>query len=123
MKHTPHTFKVGGKATHTIHTDSHAGYITHISPNGKTVYFGRAEAKLLNGPMSGEPDALNFSPGGFVGHTSGTQRWEVAAEPAGGYTTRFSLRGNGRWKIAGGSAHSPGNTLRPGHSPHYDFNF
>lgn len=120
---TPHAFKVGDKATHTLHTDSHAGYIISVSPNGKTVIFGRAEAKLLNGANSGEPDALGFSPGGFVGHTSGTQRWEVASEPMASYRTKFSLRGNGRWKVAGGGTYSPGDTLSPGHHPHYDFNF
>jgi hypothetical protein len=119
----PHAFKVGDKATHTIHTDSHAGYILHVSPNGKTVIFGRSEAKLLNGANSGEHDALEFSPGGFVGHTSGEQRWDIATEPMAGYRDKFTLRSNGRWKIAGGGTYSPGNTLRPGHHPHYDFNF
>lgn len=120
----PHLFKVGDKATHTVHTDSHAGYIVHVSPNGKTVLFVRANAKLLNGSQSGEPDALKFSPGGFVGHTSGEQRWEIAAEPMpGGHREKFSLRSNGHWKIAGGGTYSPGNVIRPGHHPYYDFNF
>lgn len=120
----PHTFKVGDKATHTIYTDSRAGYITHVSPNGKTVLFVEAEATLLNGPKSGEPDALGFSPGGFCGHTSGTQRWQIGDKPIEGRKSiKFSLRGNGRWKIAGGSATSPGDVLRPGHSHHYDYNF
>ena len=119
----PHLFKVGDKATHTVHTDSHAGYILHVSPSGKTVLFGRAEAKLLNGANSGEPDALEFSRGGFVGHTSGTQRWEIAAEPMEGYRDKFTLRSDGRWKIAGGGTYTPGNTLNAGHHPHYDFNF
>ncbi len=118
-----HLFKVGDKATHTTHTDSHAGYITYVSPNGKTVTFARAEAKLLNGPDSGEPDALTFSPGGFVGHTSGTQRWEVAPAPREGGGTKFTLRSTGRWKVSGGGTHTPGNTLTPGHHPHYDYNF
>ena len=122
-KPSPPTFKVGDKATHTTYTDSSAGYIVHVSPNGKTVLFARAEAKLLNGINSGEPDALEFSPGGFVGHTSGTQRWEVAAEPNAGHRDKFTLRSNGRWVISGGGTYSPGNTLSPGHHPHYDFNF
>ena len=120
---TPHLFKVGDKATHTVHTDSHAGYIVHVSPNGKTVLFARAEATLLNGPNSGEPDALHVSPGGFAGHTSGTQRWKVADKPMEGRRDKFTLRGTGRWKIAGHSTRSPGNTLTAGHYPHYDFNF
>lgn len=119
---TPH-FKVGDKATHTLHTDSHAGYIVSVSPNGKTVIFARAEAKLLNGANSGAPDALEFSPGGFVGHTSGTQRWEVAEVPMEGYRDKFTLRSNGRWKVSGGGTFTPGNTLKAGHAPHYDFNY
>lgn len=120
---TPHIFKLGDKATHTIHTDSHAGYITHVSPNGKTVIFARAEAKLLNAPNSGAPDALHVSPGGFAGHTSGTQRWEVADKPMEGYRDKFTLRTTGRWKIAGGGTYTPGNSLTAGHYPHYDYNF
>lgn len=120
---TPHLFKVGDKATHTLHTDSHAGYIVHVSPNGKTVLFARAEATLLNGPNSGEPDALHFSPGGFAGHTSGAQRWKVAEKPMEGHRVKFTLRGNGRWKITGGGTYTPGNTLTAGHHPHYDYNF
>jgi len=121
---TPHLFKVGDKATHTLHTDSKAGYIVKVSPNGKTVWFAEADAKLLNGPNSGEPDALTFSPGGFVGHTSGTQRWEVApAPPAGDHGLKFTLRSNNRWKVSGGGTYTPGNTLSAGHYPHYDYNF
>lgn len=124
MNAEPTTFKVGDKATHTIYTDARAGYITKVSPNGKTVEFVEAKATLLNGANSSEPDALTFSPGGFVGHTEGIQRWDVAAAPIEGMKPlKFSLRGNGRWKIAGGSAHSPGNSLKPGHYPYYDHNF
>jgi hypothetical protein len=119
----PSQFKVGDKATHTTHTDSHAGYIVHVSPNGKTVLFARAEAKLLNGANSGEPDALEFSSGGFVGHTSGTQRWEIADKPNESHRDKFTLRGNGRWKVAGGGTYTPGNTLSAGHYHHYDYNF
>lgn len=120
---TPHAFKVGDKTTHTLHTDSHAGYIISVSPNGKTLVFGRAEAKLLNGANSGKPDALGFSPGGFVGHTSGAQSWDVADKPMDGYRDKFTLRKTGKWKIAGANTYSPGNSLNPGHHPHYDFNF
>lgn len=119
---TPH-FKIGDKATHTTHTDRYAGYITHVSPSGKAVIFARAESRLLNGINSGEPDALTISYGGYVGHTSGTQRWEVAEVPMEGYRDKFTLRSNGRWKVSGGGTHTPGNTLNAGHSPYYDFNY
>lgn len=125
---TINSFKVGDKATYTIHTDSRAGYITKVSPNGKKVWFVEAEAKLLNGPNSGEPDALEFSPGGFVGHTSGTQRWEIADKPKDGYTPQvFTLRtkqnGEQVWKAVGHGTYSPGCSLYAGHHHHYDYNF
>lgn len=123
MNTPPHLFKVGDKATHTLHTDRRAGYIVSVSPNGKTVWFAEAQAKLLNGANSGEPDALEFTPGGYVGHTSGTQRWEVAEVPMDGYLGKFTLRSNNRWKVSGGGTYTPGNTLNAGHSPYYDFNY
>ena len=85
-------FSVGDKATFTLHTDSQAGYITSVSKSGKKVGFKTAEAKLLNGVKSGEPDALTFTQGGFYGHTSGRQRWEIADKPNDEAEAFFTLR-------------------------------
>jgi hypothetical protein len=83
------------------------------------------KAELLNGPGSGEPDALNFAPGGFSGHTSGEQRWKIEANPNGALI-RVSLRmvnDKPVWKIIGHPTSSPGCVAFPGHHHHYDFNF
>lgn len=108
--------------TYTIYTDSEAGWVTKVSPNGKTIEVELAKATLLNGPNSGEPDALSFSAGGFCGHTSGTQRWKLERSPD-SKKLKFTLRKNNQWKIAGHATNSPGCVLRPGHHHYYDFNF
>jgi len=114
--------KLNDPVTYTIYSDSDAGWVSKVSPNGKTIEVEFAKQTLLNKPNSGEPDALGFVPGGFVGHTYGEQRWQIerAENPA---KSKFTLRKNGQWKIAGHPTKSPGCVLRPGHSPHYDFNF
>ena len=120
-------FKIGDKATHTVYSDSHAGYIVKVSKSGKKVWFCRADAKLVNGVNSGEPDALEFSPGGFCGHTSGFQRWQIAETPRNERPTCFTLRtkqnGEQVWKLVGHGTYSPGSCLNGGHHHHYDFNF
>jgi len=120
------TFELNDLATYTIHTDSVAGRIIAVSKSGNSVTFQEDAAVLLNGPNSGEPDALQFSPGGFVGHTSGKQRWKCEANPNGSrtkFTRRTRKNGEEVWKAVGSGTNSPGNILRSGHNPHYDFNF
>lgn len=114
-------FKVGDHATAILWSDRNAGFITRVSADGKRVWFAEGEATLLNGVNSGADDALQFAPGGFVGHTSGQQRWEIkpAATP---HEVEYSLRNNGRW-VRKGEPASNGQGLRAGHSHHYDFNF
>lgn len=78
-------------------------------------------ATLLNGPDSGEPDALTFTPGGFCGHTSGVQRWEHTPDPD-GVIYMYTLRKNGRWVLLGAPAN--GRQLLVGkRAHHYDYNF
>jgi hypothetical protein len=114
--------KLNDPVTYTIFTDAKAGWVSKVSPNGKTIEVEFAEQTLLNHAGSGIPDALVFTPGGFVGHTYGNQRWlvERAEKPA---RAKFTLRKNGQWKYAGHPTNSPGCVLRPGHNPYYDFNF
>lgn len=114
--------KLNDPVTYTIYSDSTAGWVSKVSPNGKTIEVECAKQTLLNGANSGEPDALSFSPGGFVGHTYGTQRWLIERDEF-PIKQKFSLRKNGQWKVAGHATKSPGCVLREGHSPHYDFNF
>lgn len=114
-------FAVGVEATRLGYSDAYAGYVVSVSKNGKTVGFREGTATLLNGVGSGEADALQFSPGGFVGHTSGMQRWKIEATGM-GHIDSYSLRSNGRW-IRVGESTKNGSRLIPGHSHHYDFNF
>ena len=114
--------KINDPVTYIVYTDADAGWVSKVSASGKTIEVEFAEQTLLNGPNSGEPDALHFSPGGFVGHVSGNQRWKIerASNPK---KLKFTLRKNGVWKIAGHSTKSPGCVLFRGHNPYYDFNF
>lgn len=115
-------FKVGDGASWTLYTDTHAGFIIEVSANGETVKWQAATATLLNGANSDAADKLEFSPGGFVGHTSGIQRYDIKPNPAGEIQT-FTLRDNGRWVLAGHGAKQRGNSLSPGLREHYDYNF
>jgi len=108
----------------TVHgwTDSHAATIIKVWPSGKRVTVQRDTARLLNGFASGEPDALRFSPGGFCGHTSGAQRWELIPNPK-GVTEDYTLRTNGQWVLVGDALRG-GTRLTVGkRHHHYDFNF
>lgn len=121
---TENTFKpeVGSEVTHVLYTDAKAGWVSRISPSGKKLWVELGEQRLLNGVESGEPDALTCAPGGFCGHISGTQRWEVkrAENPV---VIAFTLRQTGKWKAVGSNTYAIGNSLIAGHRPHYDFNF
>jgi hypothetical protein len=119
-------FQIGDLATHNVYTDCHAGRVIEVLNGGKKVVLQYDEATLLNGCGSGEPDELQFSAGGFVGHTSGEQRWKCEPNPNGSRVT-FTLRtrkdGSGVWKKVGHGTNSPGNSLIPGSHHYYDFNF
>jgi hypothetical protein len=114
--------KINDPVTFTTYTDSKCGWVSKVSASGKTVEVEFGEQQLLNGPNSGEPDALTVHPGGYCCHVEGVQRWAVnrTANPT---RHKFSLRKNGAWKIAGHSTNSPGCSLSTGHHPYYDFNF
>lgn len=113
---------VGEGVTLCGYSDRHAFTIVSVSKSGKSFKAQRDTAKLQNGAASGAPDALHFSPGGFVGHTSGTQRWEYAPNPEGQIVTiRRVMRGahklTPRWQK------DRVTRCIPGRSEHYDFNF
>jgi hypothetical protein len=114
---------VGDIATHCIYTDRRAGFI--VKKTDTRIVWQEAKATLLNGSGSGAPDALTFTPGGFCGHMSGRQRWEIESDPE-GETVTFSRRtrkdGSEVWKMAGHPTRSPGHVLIAGESHHYDFN-
>jgi hypothetical protein len=95
---------------------------TIIKRTAKSITVREDSARLLNGATSGEADALTFTAGGFLGHTSGAQRWEVTADED-GITSTYTLRGNGRWVRSGQPANSRSSLTIGRRAPHYDFNF
>lgn len=130
MSNTISNPQVGDEVTHIRWTDATAGWIKSVSKSGNTVEVEYADQTLLNGANSGEPDALQFEAGGFLGHTSGVQRWKIERKNLcsccgnnGCFTQKFTRRSNGRWLVSGQSMKSPGGDLIAGHAPHYDFNF
>jgi hypothetical protein len=109
---------VGKGATICLYSDRKACTVIRVSDSGKTAWIQEDKAKLLNGFNSGEEDALHFEPGGFAGHTSGTQRWECTRDPK-GPKYRVSRRKNGHWYLANSQTR-----VRMGTRDHYhDFNF
>ena len=118
---------VGGPATYTLATDSHACTVVAIDRKGTRVTLRADKATLLNGANSGEPDALQFAPGGFFGHTSGTQRYAYEPDPNGEtYVVTRRVRRSGKvvWKSVGHDTNSPGlNAHFRYRCEHYDFNF
>ena len=118
---------LGGAATYTVWTDSYACTVEKISPSGKTVWLRRDKAVLLNGANSDAEDKLHFEPGGFSGHTSGTQRYRYENDPDGELikvSARTLRDGRVVWKRVGQATKSLGGTARFGtRDEHYDFNF
>lgn len=93
---------------------------TIISRTDKKIVVRTDDATLLNGPQSGEADALRVYPGGFAGHWEGTQRYAYETCETGSVMT-FSLRKNGRWIQQGTK---DGYRLIVGRrSSFYDYNF
>ena len=124
-----HDFKVGDAVNWSAGTDVVTGVVSSTTPSGVTVteYHGT----LLNGPDSGEADALTFVAGGFVGHMSGKQRYDFTpTNRTSKFTHRSATYANGNtvtsMKLSGtsskGSMRSWG-VLRHGMQKHYDFNF
>jgi len=117
-------FKVGDGASYSVGSDVKACTVVKISASGKTMWLQEDTATLLNGVDSNELDALQFSPGGFMGHTSGVQRYSYMPD-ATGSVTRVSLRtradGSQVWKRAGSPVTS-WDSVFPGRHAHYDYN-
>jgi hypothetical protein len=98
------------------YSDIHAHEVVR-SVSEKTLEVRRMTATLLNPTNSKEPDALQFSPGGFCGHTSGAQRYAFASNES---ATVFRIRkGKRGWRDANGQRYRVEDEPRE----HYDFNF
>ena len=111
--------EIGGGATYCGYSDREPYTIIAIEQNGRKVTLQADKAKLLNGFDSGEPDALQFSPGGFCGHVSGTQRYEFTSDPD-GRTIVATLRKDGSFRLRGTKDVKV--DMR-GRRKHYDYNF
>jgi hypothetical protein len=121
------TPKVGDGATFRVWSDCHACTVVAVSKSGLKVTLQRDTATLLNRHGSGEPDALQFEPGGFVGHTSGVQRYRYEPNPNGSLivvSRRVLKNGQVVWKQVGCSTNVQGAVATFGvRREHYDYNF
>lgn len=115
----PHP-EVGMGATVSFYSDRHAGTIVEVSKNGKRIVVQEDKATLVNHFQSGEPDALQFSPGGFFGHTSGQQRYTYEPDPTGKMYVA-TLRKDHRWRVRDADGGMHVHVGRRSH--HYDYNF
>lgn len=119
--------KVGDGATINMHSDRQA--CTIVKRTEKKIWVQRDKATLMNGVNSGAEDALKFAPGGFCGHTSGTQRWKYEADTTGTiacYSRREVVYSDGSPRIKYvrvGEAVRNGETITAGRHEHYDYNF
>ena len=120
---TDSRFQLGDGVSWGQGTDRVPGTVVRVTP--RAVFVVADDAELLNGTTSGQADALHFAPGGFVGHTSGRQRYQFTG--GNGPAVRFSWRkGSQRFQMAGTSSTGSMGTwglLSHGRYKHYDFNF
>lgn len=94
-------------------TDVEPCTVLHRTPRRVTVQMNKA--RLTTPPK--------LTPGGFAAVVDEPAQWEILDELEEGQPLTFSLRSNGRWKMVGDSANSPGNVLRPGWRKFYDYGF
>lgn len=120
MKTHP-TYLRGDGITLSCGSDREAYTVVNVAPRRMAVQ--RDKATLLNGPNSGETDALVFTPGGFAAHVTGQQRYSYAPDPCGVVVT-LTLRKNGKWVRKGTPMRSTAaGAVVPGRHEHYDYNF
>lgn len=112
---------VGMGATEYLWSDVRSYTVVAVSKSGKRCTVQRDRATLLNGPNSGEPDALIFHVGGFAGHVEGRQRWEISRDPE-GEIVEISRRRDGSWRTVGLGLDSSRFELGK-RVERYDFNF
>lgn len=118
------TVQPGDGVTYNIFTDNQA--YTVLKKTKTTVTAQRDKATLINGPDSGEDDALKVYPGGFCANVQGKQRHAYEPDPEGGVikiTRRKLPNGQSIWKVAGSGTTSPGGTCWKGRQEYYDYNF
>ena len=124
-------FQPGDGVTLCGYSDRTAYTVIAVTP--KSITIQRDKATLLNGFESGEPDALQFSPGGFCGHTRGVQRYSYERDTNGAIvkcrmkkrpTLIWTKGEDGRYSdVAQADFRSGSSRVVAGRSEYYDFNF
>jgi hypothetical protein len=125
MDHIDEVTQVGCGVGMAGYSDVYCGTIISRSKDGKRLKVRTGIATLLNGVESGEADALTFSPGGFVGHTEGVQRYSYEDDPNGSIT-EFSYRPKSGYYCQKGSKGPFSGGLRlilGGYYHKHDYNF
>ena len=108
---------------------------TVIAATRTTLTLQQNSRTLLNGFDSNESNKLTFTPGGFIGHTEGSQRYDVKPNPN-GPIIKASLKRKPRKVWTKGAAPDGGyayvempdfrsgsSKLIEGQHDHYDYNF
>lgn len=120
--------KVGDGVTINAYSDRRA--CTIVKRTEKKIWIQRDKATLLNGLKSDAEDKLQFSPGGFCGHTSGQQRYSYEADPTATivcYSRREWYNAYDRKTfvryVRVGEAYRTGESISAGRHEYYDFNF
>ena len=113
-------FSIGDGITYDSWSDAHACTVVDVTK--KIVSFQHDEAQLLNGPNSGEPDALQVTAGGFVAHFYGVQRYNYTRCDY-GRVIKATVRKNGAVRIVGSPMTGQGGDVFKGRHQHYDYNF
>ena len=121
--HDPAALELGARVTHYLWSDADVYDVTGIAGGGKTLMLRECKATLMNGPTSGEPDAMVVTPGGFAAHWSGRPRWKIESNPAGRVLKATYREKIGCWKPVGHRTNSPGGDILPGSHYSHDFNF
>jgi len=111
--------KIGDGISVSQYSDCYS--YTLIRRTDRTMWLQRDKTKFLNGHNSDAKDKVQFTPGGFVGHTRGHQRWDIKPNPDGAIV-KVTKRSTGYWVQSGDDSKS-GRRAFVGRVEHYDYNF
>ncbi len=109
-------------ATIIGYSDRRACTVVTVNVKGTLAVLREDKADLLNGPDSGEPDALKVFPGGFAAHWQGVQRWATEPNPEGVEHT-ITKRKDGEWREKGDHSKTGARYIFGVRDHFYDYNF
>jgi hypothetical protein len=121
--------QVGDKVGVRYHSDIKPGTVIKATASKVTIQLH--SFKLLNGPESGEPDAMTVTVGGFCAHWEGRQRNEIDETSNDGTVTATFRKGDmlngqtGIWRQTGytGGRGKLGGVIYNGLVAYHDYNF